>query len=139
MPQIEWTPALSVGHEVLDQQHRTLFDLVNDLDTAGQQGQGQAAVAGLLEDLLLYTSTHFAAEEAVLAEHGYEQLAQHRAQHRELVTTLVGFRRDLAAGRAFLADFRLLLASWLEGHIVEDDREYGRRLFGVDGGLRDLS
>lgn len=135
MPLIEWTPAMSVGHDVLDQQHRVLLDLVNDLDTAGQQGRGQAAVAGLLEDLLHYTSVHFAAEEAVLVEHGYERLAQHQAQHRELVTSLVGFRRDLAAGRAFLADFRIFLASWLEGHIMGDDRDYGRRLFGVDGGL----
>jgi hemerythrin len=135
MPQIEWTPEMSVGHDILDQQHRVLLDLVNDLDTAGQQGKGQAAVAGLLEDLLNYTSEHFAAEEAVLVEHGYEHLAKHRAQHRELVTALVGFRRDLASGRAFLADFRIFLASWLEGHIMGDDRDYGRRLFGVDGAM----
>jgi len=127
--QIEWTPAWSVGHPELDEQHQMLLELYNRFDAAAAQGKGSREVAGLLDALVGYTEKHFAAEERVLEEKGYAGLDRHRSLHQQLIHKLDGFRQDLAAGRRFTADFRRFLGYWWQSHILEHDKEYGQALF----------
>ena len=129
MPQIEWTQEMSVGHAELDQQHQTLMELYNRFDAAAAQGKGARQVWQLLDELVADTVTHFRAEEAVLAEAGFEGLEQHRALHTQLIRKLDGFRADLAAGRRVTTEFRQFLGYWWENHILEHDMDYGQDLF----------
>lgn len=132
MAEIEWSPDWSVGNTELDEQHQMLLELYNRFDAAAAQGKGQREVGAIMDALFEYTELHFATEERILAEHGYEDLERHKALHAQLLRKLDGYRADLAAGRRFSADFRNFLGYWWQSHILEHDKDYGTSLFGVE-------
>ncbi|MEZ4387430.1 MAG: bacteriohemerythrin [Candidatus Krumholzibacteriia bacterium] len=131
MAQIEWTPAMSVGHAGIDRQHQTLLDIYNRFDAAASQGKGRREVEGIVAELCRYTAIHFATEEQVLAEHGYPDLARHQVLHRQLIAKLDEFQADLARGARVTSVLRQFLGYWWQNHILEHDREFGAAIFGV--------
>lgn len=78
-----WTPALSVGHAVLDAQHERLLLLCSKLfTTAGSMAPSD--LVSLLNDLATLIHQHFDAEERILRESGYPQLEAHQVEHDAL-------------------------------------------------------
>ena len=68
MALVTWTDNLSVGVELIDNQHTVLFNTINELHDAMMKGQGRAKVGELLGMLLAYTRNHFSAEEALMED-----------------------------------------------------------------------
>lgn len=58
-----WTPSLSVGVSMIDEQHKTWFDKAEKLFEAGKKNQAKEYVGELLNFLDEYTRKHFADEE----------------------------------------------------------------------------
>ena len=52
---VEWSDALSVGIEEIDEQHKMLVDLVNKMHEAIHQRHGSDVVKSILSDLAEYT------------------------------------------------------------------------------------
>ena len=129
MPLVLWTPRLSVGIESLDEQHRRLIAVANQLHDAMREGRGHAAVAGVCDALLDYTRDHFSYEEDLLARSGYPALAEHQEQHRAIAARLDAIRAEVAGTRLGLSlevlDF---LRTWLIEHILGHDHKYGPHL-----------
>ncbi|MEW8498684.1 MAG: hemerythrin domain-containing protein, partial [Candidatus Thiodiazotropha taylori] len=63
---VEWSDALSVGIEEIDEQHKMLVDLVNKMHEAIHQRHGSDVVKSILGDLAEYTRIHFAVEESLM-------------------------------------------------------------------------
>jgi hemerythrin len=125
MPLMTWTAALSVGHPEMDRQHKNLMDLVNDLHDRMLSGQANAALADVLDRLVQYTQSHFAAEERLLARAGYPGLASQRAEHQALTQQVVKFRDECRNGRVALSvHVSRFLKDWLQTHIVGEDKKY---------------
>ena len=78
----------SVGIQSVDDQHAGLFDVLHELHAAILKGQPNPVISGLMQDLLAYTRSHFAAEEAMLAKAKFSGLDEHQIKHRQF-TTLV--------------------------------------------------
>lgn len=126
MTPITWNASLSVGHPLLDSDHRILIDLLTQLFDATETGQAHAVVDSVLGVLAEYTEHHFRREEGLLAEAGYPHLENHRAEHR----AFEGRLRELADRRRAkergvlneqVAD---LLKKWLTEHIQVSDNSY---------------
>lgn len=129
IPLMGWDDSLSVGVAEVDQQHRTLIDLLNLLHSSSTSGKGNETVRKVFGDLAAYTVDHFGFEERILAQHGYPELPQHRDAHAKLTARVVQLREEFDTGRGTLgADLFLFLRSWLNGHIRGSDRQYGRYL-----------
>ena len=71
MAYFPWKPEYSVGIEKFDRQHKVLVHFLNELYEALQAGQGRKALAHVLNGLIVYTNTHFAAEEKLMERYGY--------------------------------------------------------------------
>jgi hemerythrin-like metal-binding protein len=84
MALVTWSDKLSVGVKSIDTQHTVLFNSINELHAAMLKGQARTVVGGLLCDLLVYTRSHFSAEEALMASTGYPGLPVHHAKHIHL-------------------------------------------------------
>lgn len=122
---IEWNESFSVGVKELDEQHKRLFkifdDLLGSLDTAADS----RAVVDVLEGLKEYASVHFATEEKYMSECGYPQLENHKRTHEQ-------FRKkvdDLCSNATMqpvtvLSDTLKFLYAWLSDHILSCDRKY---------------
>jgi hemerythrin-like metal-binding protein len=58
----------------MDNQHRQLVDLLNQLENAMAKGKGKELVGKILSELIRYTQTHFSSEELLMLKHGFPDL-----------------------------------------------------------------
>jgi len=123
MPQIQWTSELEIGIGVIDGQHRRIVDYINALD-ASEGEADRATVARVLGDLIDYTYSHFAFEEALMEEADYEYLSVHQKTHQAFVDRVNGLRQRFDDGDDVAADVAELLRTWLISHIMSDDSSY---------------
>jgi len=125
IPMMTWDDALSVGVGTIDDQHKRLIQLLNDLHQAKAAGKGDATLKAVLRELVEYTNTHFAFEEALFREHGYPNASEHEQGHVALKSQVVAFVEAYEAGTASLSvDLFMFLRNWLNGHIRGTDRRY---------------
>ena len=128
MKQVGWTNDLSVGIELIDEQHRMLIKCLNDLKAALSQNEGATKIGSTLDFLIEYTDFHFSAEEKHMAEQGYPGLETHKVKHAEFKATLStieqDFREDGATPDLAVA-IDTLLVNWLLAHIRAVDTEFG--------------
>ena len=74
---IDWAPKFSVQSVVLDQQHKTLIALINDLHAAMLRGGATEDMQKVFKDLISYTESHFRAEEGIMRQAAYPRLEAH--------------------------------------------------------------
>jgi hemerythrin len=128
MSKIEWTPNLSVGVTAIDNQHKQWIQRMADLSAAIASNRGVEHISKTLSFLVDYTSYHFSAEETLMREKAYPDLATHHAQHEELRKTLSELVRDFEEEGATheLARFTdTFLMNWLTEHIRTMDTKVG--------------
>lgn len=85
---LEWTPALSVGVEEIDGQHRELFRRAGRLLDGIRRGDPEE-IDELVEYLHRYAISHFGAEEAAMRETRYPGYARHKAEHDRFISDLL--------------------------------------------------
>lgn len=128
MNQVLWTNNLSVGVELIDEQHKMLFKCLNDLKEASQHHQGPSKVESTLGFLIEYTDFHFSAEERHMAASGYQELEAHRFEHDKFKSTLSNLQQDFeekGATHELAASIDNLLINWLFRHIRGVDTKFG--------------
>ena len=130
---LQWSEDFSVGVPGIDEQHRTLFDLVNKIHTAILEHKGTAACTEVLNELVDYTRIHFAVEECLMHITAFPEYEQHCALHHELVHDVVVLQEKIRSGKAAIS-FELLqfLRNWLIKHILGEDMKYAD-FFASDG------
>jgi len=126
MPLMTWTERLSVGVKVLDEDHKRLVALVNELYDAMQAGHGRDTLGRILDGLVRYTKEHFAREEKFFAQSHYPAADSHRQQHEALTRQVMDVQRKYAAGSASTLSLDVLqfLKNWLINHIQGSDQKY---------------
>lgn len=125
MAHIEWQEEYRTGVAILDDQHRHLVEIINKFHDALQRGKGSRQMNEILRDLIGYTQEHFATEERLLAEAGYEQLKLHQSQHRQLLQKVERFQFEFnGSGKRISNEMQEFLSYWLVTHILRDDMSY---------------
>lgn len=126
MALISWDDDFSVGVRELDEQHKKLISLINDLHNAMKIGKGKEVLSPLLKSLVEYTQTHFSTEEKYFTRFGYPEQGRHQAEHQKFVGKVGAFQKDFDKGGALLSmDVMNFLKEWLAGHILGSDKRYG--------------
>ncbi len=130
----EWDESLSVGEEQLDAEHQAFFGFVSELEQAVADGKGGDVLGEIVLRLLEYVQTHFAYEERLLAEAGYQGLERHRTVHSEFSKRVLELRRRVVTGDALALDRRalLFLRNWWVQHVQKVDGEYAVELEWVE-------
>lgn len=123
---IEWSDELSVGIQEIDEQHKVLVGLVNEMDEAIRQHHGSEVTAEILQRLAEYTKIHFAVEESLFRIFDYPGYEEHKKQHDELIREVMDLQEKVDSGKKSVS-FQLLhfLKMWLTQHILDSDKEYG--------------
>lgn len=119
------TDDLLTGIDEIDAQHRRLFELVNGLNAAIAQKESRAVVGRTLDELVEYTRTHFAAEEAMMARYHYPQIEQHKKGHEKLLHRVLTFQNMYEHGAPNIeSEVLCFLKDWLLNHIRKTDMAY---------------
>lgn len=119
-----WGPAYSIGLNEIDEQHRKLFDIMNELWMAIVRRAEHTEMDHILADLERYTLSHFTAEEEFMRSTEFPNLDEHKIQHQIFVDRIAEARN--AVGRGEVVSLQLLhfLKDWLVSHIQVKDRAY---------------
>jgi hemerythrin len=125
----EWTPELTLNHDLLDDQHVEIFRRVAAAVAAldGPRAALDAAVAALADALV----THLSSEERVMQETLYPERARHRSAHELFMADFVQLReelRTLGPTPAVADGLRRRVPEWLRFHIRVNDLPLGAYL-----------
>ena len=125
MALIDWNDDFSVKVKSIDQQHKKLLGLINDLHSAMKQGKGKNAVNKIVHEVIVYTQIHFSHEEDLMKKLAYPDYLKHKAQHDALVKQVTDIEENLNAGKVVLSqDVLTFLKKWLIEHILDSDKNY---------------
>ena len=122
---IEWSDELSVGIQEIDEQHKVLVGLVNEMHRAILERHGSETAKEILGRLGDYTRIHFAVEESLMRIFDYPGYEERKKQHEELIRQFKECHAKVTTGSAAVS-FQLLhfLKLWLSQHILESDKDY---------------
>jgi hemerythrin len=124
-----WDDSLSVGVDLIDEQHQMLLSRLAELSDAVSQRQGSGQIVGTLSFLSEYVDFHFSTEERHMSENDYPDYPGHKEAHEEFKATLKRLSDDFEEEGATsdLADsINTLLINWFLKHIRQVDQELGR-------------
>ncbi len=125
----KWSPAYSVNIQAIDDQHQELVNILNRLFVAVSKREGDQAIAGILDALLSYTGTHFALEERLMKQAGYQDYEAHKAEHRKLLAQLDQLcKKHMIEEKAIYFEMLSFLKTWLREHIQGVDTKYSAAL-----------
>lgn len=124
-----WKDEYSVGIEEMDNDHKRLLNLINQLQTAVHYYTGKEFEEKALDELVDYTKTHFSKEEKLMADNGYADLEAHKLQHKEFIDQVNHFIKQYKENSdVTISDTLKFLKEWLIKHINGTDKEYGKVL-----------
>ncbi|MES9962039.1 MAG: bacteriohemerythrin [Candidatus Sedimenticola sp. 20ELBAFRAG] len=119
----EWDDAYNTGVDVIDHQHRRIVEYINTLYNAIAR-KDEASVADVMEQLTEYTIGHFAFEESLMEQCGYDQISTHKIGHDRFTRKIRKYQQDLDAGENIADKLLEELKSWLVEHIQKEDFAY---------------
>ena len=128
MPLMEWSEQFDLKVEQMNDQHRVLIDLMNDLYDLNDAGATMSQIVVALDKLGDASTRHFSEEEEYMESINYpeEDFERHKLIHKDLLARYAGHVADFKAGDGSLPDeFFGFLRLWLAAHIKGIDMKYG--------------
>ena len=136
MPFIVWTNDLSVDVKMLDNDHKRLAILINDMHESLMSGRDSKVLEQIFDELIACSRLHFANEEQFLDQAGYSGAVAHRQEHEKKIEQILVLqvRFSDAKGSAGYIEVLDQLKEWLFKHIENSDKAFMAHLktTGVD-------
>ncbi|NLT50617.1 MAG: hemerythrin family protein [Ignavibacteria bacterium] len=128
---LQWKDIYSIGIEDIDNQHKKLFRIYNDLYDAQQKGIASAMLDEKLQELYDYTKYHFTQEEKLMENAGYAQLEEHIKEHKYYEKHIDDLIKSSEKGKIMVTLKTIdYLKDWIITHILGSDKEYSSFIIG---------
>ena len=125
---ISWTNSLAIGIELIDDQHKHLVELTNELFKACRLGGDalDAAFKKAMSSTVDYVRFHFTIEQQMLERIKYPAYVQHKKEHDDFIKNILDATKDYAdkSKRFVPNNFVRFLKDWIVGHIGHSDKVY---------------
>jgi len=117
----DWTDDFISGHAEVDEQHKTLFKMINDF--AGNEDKSDDSVQAFLAALGEYCVYHFGLEQQMMKDNDYPLQDYHRDIHGNLFQTVKDVKgkieqNEIEEAYTLVLDFA---TDWLNNHIANHD------------------
>ncbi len=129
MALIEWNEHFNVGVAPVDFEHREMVALINalhdDLLAAGDKG----SILEFLGEIYARIAAHFALEEKLMRERGYDQYEAHKHDHERLLDEIRDLADDYEDAEMFSeAELSRRLTHWFVEHFKYMDARLHKEL-----------
>jgi hemerythrin len=125
MPIMKWSNDLSVNVNEIDDQHKKLIDLINNLHDAMLARKGKEALGQTLDELAAYTVYHFSAEEKYMKQFNYSGYIDHKKEHEAFVNKVDNVSKEYQQGKLGISmELMNFLRDWVQNHIKISDKKY---------------
>ncbi|HOJ64747.1 MAG TPA: bacteriohemerythrin [Spirochaetota bacterium] len=122
-----WEEKYSVNIKEIDEQHKKLVGILNELHTSMLGGKANNVLKKVLNELIDYTTYHFKTEEQLMTIHNYPKYDEHKASHKNLTDKVLSFYSELESGKKLLSvELLFFLKDWLVNHILGEDKMYSK-------------
>ena len=122
---LNWTDKFIIDNGKIDEQHKLLVKLINELYAAFVEGKAKEQIGNIIEELANYTVIHFETEEEFFEKVNYPEINEHKKQHIGFVQKVKEFKGKHDTGEVSLSyDVMNFLRDWLQDHILVSDRKY---------------
>jgi len=123
MQLFHWNSQLETGIDAVDQQHRQLLQLINQLGMAMTTLRNLPTLTELLQQLRNYAHFHFAEEESLFDEcclSAYD-IELHQAQHQLFCDKIATLDPANIPDKEAVHELHQFLVTWLIAHIFSED------------------
>lgn len=136
-----WDDNFNTGIAKIDEQHKKLVDIINDLATQFTFHSEDIDLATVFDKLLNYTDYHFSTEEGIWHKTlaNTENEKKHKETHKNFIETVINLiNSQQEKSKDEVAENTLgILVQWLVTHILESDRFMVYKVIAMKEGHRD--
>lgn len=129
MARVQWCEAFETYIPEVDEQHKKLVAMINQLDDSMKQGKGivNETVGEVLTELVDYTGYHFDTEERIMQKYSFDGYLEHKKMHESLKRDIAVILKRMKEGESInVLEMTTFLAEWLVNHIIKEDQKFGR-------------
>lgn len=136
MPLVEWEERMKIGIEGLDEEHRQLIEMLNEMFDDAQGGASRDLLLMSLGRFIACMEAHFRTEESYLEKTGYPEMQEHKKEHDELIHGIRKAQAEYEAQFNVRLPPKLMgfLKDWFVDHVLNSDRKLVAHL--SDSGIR---
>ncbi|OOB80584.1 MAG: hypothetical protein BEN19_00465 [Epulopiscium sp. Nuni2H_MBin003] len=129
---IKWQDSYKVGIDMVDEQHKVLFDIVIQTEHILNQYAYDKydSIIELLQKLKEYTIFHFEQEEEIMIKANYNKFFEHKVLHTDFIEKLeelVG-GVDIQTDDEVIKNILIFLIEWLTEHILKVDKNMAKKI-----------
>ena len=128
----KFTEDCMTGIAEIDEEHRQLFDMMNQaIQLLQEQEDITSETEGLIQSLLEYAAKHFSHEEDYMESIQDPELPRQKREHqafREKMEEMSAAKTGAANGKAVMQELMEYLSRWLYHHILGSDILIGKLL-----------
>ncbi len=129
MALLKWRDDYSIGVAQIDNEHRQLFDVINEFHDQKQGAVASHDILQMLNKLIQYSESHFRNEEGIMRSMDYADVDQHHQQHDALVGAIFDLAAEVEAGKGTVdLSLHTFLKNWLLDHILQHDMAFADEL-----------
>jgi hemerythrin len=124
---VTWSATFSCGIRLIDEQHKGLINLVNDMfnHVSGNEAEEHAYFNKIIQQAVDYVKVHFATEEKIMQTTNFPGYLEHKKAHEVFILAVVDNIRDYKAGKKLtLNTFTKFLKDWILSHVAVMDKQY---------------
>ncbi len=125
-PFFAWSSKVETGIRIIDTDHRSLVDVVNECHADWAAGHFADTVKELMNELFRYCTDHFFREEKIMEQYRYPGLEVHKERHRGILRFVYALRVVAREDPYRIDPEKMLnfLRDWLVNHIGKSDMDY---------------
>jgi hemerythrin-like metal-binding protein len=125
MIHIQWKDRYNINYKEIDEQHRGLLVILNEINDLLGVDPDAEQIAGIFHRLCQYALEHFATEEQYMKAVGFPGLEAHRAEHTAFVHQLLGLNQKYDSPSTKMLEETLeFVKDWYLNHIMRSDQNY---------------
>lgn len=125
MELIQWTDNYLTGFKEIDNQHKALVVLINELFNLMQEGKAKKHLDDIFDHLTDYTKKHFFEEEKMMVKYAFKEFNEHKEEHKKFIDQLAKLKSDFKKEKVTISIETLnFLKNWLLNHILVTDMRY---------------
>ncbi len=120
---IGWRASYETGNELIDREHRRLFEISNDLLNALTAQKPQGDIELMIDELITEIEAHFHTEENLLVQLSAKHFKRHRQLHQAMLERIHALRAGLQRGESSSSEVcGFLTHDIVAQHILTEDQ-----------------
>ncbi|MCL2139581.1 MAG: bacteriohemerythrin [Treponema sp.] len=124
---VKWSATFSVGIKIIDDQHKGLINLVNDLfnHVTGNREEEYLYFKKIIQSAVQYVKVHFKTEEEIMSQANFPGYSEHKKEHDKFIMNILDMVNNYEKGiKLTLSEFTKFLREWILTHIAIMDKQY---------------